>query len=93
MSLQSRLDIICDEAYGDMGQTEDVSQEASDGISTDKPVSQLDLQSLRCVSCICFAYKDSMAKKLVFIILYQCVYCCRFDQCLRGFLINSMHPP
>ncbi|KAM3736473.1 hypothetical protein ACB098_10G166600 [Castanea mollissima] len=46
-SLQSRLDIICDEAYGDMGQTEDVSQEASDGISTDKPVPQLVLQLLR----------------------------------------------
>ncbi|KAK9983129.1 hypothetical protein SO802_032654 [Lithocarpus litseifolius] len=46
-SLQSRLDIICDEAYGGISQTEDVSQEASDGISTDKPVSQLVLQLLR----------------------------------------------
>uniref|UniRef100_A0A2N9F685 Protein odr-4 homolog n=1 Tax=Fagus sylvatica TaxID=28930 RepID=A0A2N9F685_FAGSY len=47
MSLQSRLDIICDEAYGDVGPADDVSQEASDGISTDKPVSQLVLQLLR----------------------------------------------
>nr|XP_023885492.1 protein odr-4 homolog isoform X2 [Quercus suber]POE69549.1 protein odr-4 like [Quercus suber] len=46
-SLQSRLGIICDEAYGDISQTEDVSQEASDGISTDKPVSQPVLQLLR----------------------------------------------
>lgn len=51
-----------------MGQTEDVSQEASDGISTDKPVPQLVLQLLRCVRCIflciCFVYEDSMAKKI-----------------------------
>nr|POE69547.1 protein odr-4 like [Quercus suber] len=40
-SLQSRLGIICDEAYGDISQTEDVSQEASDGISTDKPVARM----------------------------------------------------
>ena len=29
----------------------------------------------------------------MFIILYQFVYYYHFDQCLRGFLINSMHPP
>ncbi len=72
MSLQSRLDIICDEAYGGVGPADDVSQEASDGISTDKPVSQLVLQLLRCVSCIficiCFLYDDSIARKLMFIV-------------------------
>ncbi|XP_041017267.1 protein odr-4 homolog isoform X4 [Juglans microcarpa x Juglans regia] len=47
MSLQSRLDIICDEAYGDVGPKDDASSEASDGISTDKPVSQLVLHFLR----------------------------------------------
>ncbi|KAF5455927.1 hypothetical protein F2P56_025455 [Juglans regia] len=47
MSLQSRLDIICDEAYGDVGPKDDASPEASDGISTDKPVSQLVLHFLR----------------------------------------------
>lgn len=52
MSLQSRLDIICDEAYGDVGPKDDASPEASDGISTNKPVSQLVLHFLRFVSCI-----------------------------------------
>ncbi|KAG6648656.1 hypothetical protein CIPAW_07G161600 [Carya illinoinensis] len=47
MSLQSRLDIICDEAYGDVGPKDDASPEASDGISTNKPVSQLVLHFLR----------------------------------------------
>ncbi|KAG6705089.1 hypothetical protein I3843_07G159000 [Carya illinoinensis] len=46
MSLQSRLDIICDEAYGDVGPKDDASPEASDGISTNKPVSQLVLHFL-----------------------------------------------
>ena len=52
MSLQSRLDIICDEAYEDVGSRDDVSQEANDGILTEKPVSQLVLHLLRCVNCI-----------------------------------------
>ncbi|XP_018848697.2 protein odr-4 homolog [Juglans regia] len=46
-SLQSRLDIICDEAYGDVWPKDDISPEASDGTSTDKPVSQLVLHLLR----------------------------------------------
>lgn len=40
MSLQSRLDIICDEAYANVGPEDSVVPESSDGISTDKPVSQ-----------------------------------------------------
>jgi hypothetical protein len=52
MSLRSRLDIICDEAYEDVGPRDDVSHEANDGILTEKPVSQLVLHLLRCVNCI-----------------------------------------
>lgn len=47
MSLQSRLDIICDEADGDVGPTDDGCKEANDEISTGKPVSQLVLHLLR----------------------------------------------
>ncbi|XVF39693.1 hypothetical protein PTKIN_Ptkin01aG0053300 [Pterospermum kingtungense] len=46
-SLQSRLDIICDEADEDLGQTEDGIVEASKDSSLEKPVSQLVLHSLR----------------------------------------------
>lgn len=46
MSLHSRLDIICDETDEDLG-PDDASQEANDGILTDKPVSQLALHLLR----------------------------------------------
>ncbi|KAK7282923.1 hypothetical protein RIF29_12046 [Crotalaria pallida] len=46
-SLQSRLDIICDEADGDSGDNLDAEGQVSDEISADKPVSQLELQLLR----------------------------------------------
>lgn len=54
MSLQSRLDIICDEADGDVGPTDDGCKEASDEISTGKPVSQLVLHLLRKQQCLSF---------------------------------------
>ncbi|XP_062165360.1 uncharacterized protein LOC133871913 isoform X2 [Alnus glutinosa] len=47
MSLRSRLDIICDEAYEDVGPRDDVRQEANDLILTEKPLSQLVLHLLR----------------------------------------------
>ncbi|XP_054799004.1 uncharacterized protein LOC129303604 isoform X2 [Prosopis cineraria] len=47
MSLQSRLDIICDEAEDDSGSNPDDSTEASDEISTEKTVAKLILQLLR----------------------------------------------
>ncbi|MED6144844.1 hypothetical protein PIB30_019276 [Stylosanthes scabra] len=47
MSLQSRLDIICDEADADSGSGLDVDREAPDKISTEKPVSQRVLHLLR----------------------------------------------
>ncbi|XP_028777706.1 protein odr-4 homolog [Neltuma alba] len=50
MSLQSRLDIICDEAEGDSASNLDDSREASDEISTEKPVAKLVLQLLRSVT-------------------------------------------
>jgi hypothetical protein len=72
MTLRSRLDIICDEAYEDVGPRDDVSLEANDLILTEKPVSQLDLHLLRCVSsiliCICFVYEDSIDRKLTVIV-------------------------
>ncbi|KAK6245814.1 ODR-4-like - like 1 [Theobroma cacao] len=46
-SLQSRLDIICDEADGDLGLTDDGIMEESNDLSSEKPVSQLVLRSLR----------------------------------------------
>ncbi|KAM1292893.1 hypothetical protein ACFX13_020180 [Malus domestica] len=55
-SLQSRLDIICDEADGEVGPTETSGQQARngadiqeprDGISSETPVSQIVLQSFR----------------------------------------------
>ncbi|KAM7469020.1 hypothetical protein LguiA_007203 [Lonicera macranthoides] len=46
-SLQSRLDIICDEADRDSDMTADVDGESGHQISTKTPVSQLDLQLLR----------------------------------------------
>ncbi|KAK4280007.1 hypothetical protein QN277_011692 [Acacia crassicarpa] len=46
-SLQSRLDIICDEAEGDSASNIDDSGEASNEISTEKPVAKLVLQLLR----------------------------------------------
>lgn len=58
MSLQSRLDIICDEADGETGPTETGgqqarddtgSQEARDGISSGTPVFQIVLQSFRSI--------------------------------------------
>lgn len=54
MSLQSRLDIICDEADGDVGPTDDGCKEANDEISTGKPVSQLVLHLLRKQQCLSF---------------------------------------
>lgn len=51
MSLQSRLDIICDEAEGDSGSNIDDGRESSNEISTEKPVAQLVLQLLRSVTC------------------------------------------
>lgn len=60
-SLQSRLDIICDEADGETGPTvtgiqearDDAgSQEVGDVISSETPVSQIVLQSLRSVMFI-----------------------------------------
>ncbi|RYR50108.1 hypothetical protein Ahy_A07g036685 isoform B [Arachis hypogaea] len=47
MSLQSRLDIICDEADADSGSGPDVGREASSDLSTEKPVSQCVLHLLR----------------------------------------------
>ncbi|XP_060673604.1 uncharacterized protein LOC107421360 isoform X2 [Ziziphus jujuba] len=46
-SLQSRLDIICDEVDGDTGPADAGGEEVSDGISTETPISQLSLQLLR----------------------------------------------
>ncbi|XVF36540.1 hypothetical protein REPUB_Repub19eG0066500 [Reevesia pubescens] len=46
-SLQSRLDIICDEADEDLGSTDEGIREASNDSSSEKPVSQLVLHSLR----------------------------------------------
>lgn len=60
-SLQSRLDIICDEADGETGPTDTGirearddagSQEIGDVISSETPVSQIVLQSLRSVMFI-----------------------------------------
>lgn len=47
MSLQSRLDIICDEADGDSGDNLDVEKQVSEEVSAGKPVSQLVLKLLR----------------------------------------------
>ncbi|EXC01166.1 Protein odr-4-like protein [Morus notabilis] len=47
LSLQSRLDIICDEADGDTGPSDAEIKEASDGMSTENPVSQLSIHLLR----------------------------------------------
>lgn len=46
-SLQSRLDIICDEVDVDSGNDHDVGSQASNEISAEKPVPQLVLQLLR----------------------------------------------
>ncbi|KAK8692407.1 hypothetical protein V6N13_075867 [Hibiscus sabdariffa] len=46
-SLLSRLDIICDEADGDAGPNDDVIKETRNDSSSEKPVSQLVLHSLR----------------------------------------------
>ncbi|XP_022768519.1 protein odr-4 homolog [Durio zibethinus] len=46
-SLQNRLDIICDEADEDLGPPDDGIREASDDSSSEKPISQLVLCSLR----------------------------------------------
>ncbi|XP_022727138.1 protein odr-4 homolog isoform X2 [Durio zibethinus] len=46
-SLQSRLDIICDETDEDLGPTDNGIREASNDSSSEKPVSQLVLNSLR----------------------------------------------
>ncbi|XP_021284677.1 protein odr-4 homolog [Herrania umbratica] len=46
-SLQSRLDIICDEADGDLGPTDNGITEESNDLSSEKPVSELVLHSLR----------------------------------------------
>ncbi|OMO57524.1 protein odr-4 like protein [Corchorus olitorius] len=46
-SLQSRLDIVCDEADEDLGPNADGIGEASNDSSPEKPVSQLVLHSLR----------------------------------------------
>ena len=51
-SLLSRLDIICDEADEDLGPTDDGIREASNDLSSEKPVSQLVLHSLRCICCV-----------------------------------------
>ncbi|KAF3447451.1 hypothetical protein FNV43_RR12637 [Rhamnella rubrinervis] len=45
-SLQSRLDIICDEAEGDTGPADAGGKEASEGISTETPVSRLPVHML-----------------------------------------------
>ncbi|MBA0808255.1 hypothetical protein Gohar_024009 [Gossypium harknessii] len=50
-SLQSRLDIICDEADEDPGPIDNGIKEAGNDLASEKPVSQLVLHSLRCISC------------------------------------------
>lgn len=50
MSLQSRLDIICDDAEGGSGSSLDDGKEATDETSTEKPVAQRVLQLLRSVT-------------------------------------------
>ncbi|KAF6147372.1 hypothetical protein GIB67_003270 [Kingdonia uniflora] len=47
MSLQNRLDIICDDVEGDLDSTIDVSTVESNEISTEKPIPLLVLQLLR----------------------------------------------
>lgn len=55
MSLQSRLDIICDEADGDVNRSDDGSKEAKDEISAGNPLSQLVLHLLRlALIYVCF---------------------------------------
>ncbi|CAJ1973973.1 unnamed protein product [Sphenostylis stenocarpa] len=48
-SLQSRLDIICDEVDVDSGNNHDVGSQASNEISVEKPVPQLVLRILRVI--------------------------------------------
>ncbi|MBA0691782.1 hypothetical protein Goari_009393 [Gossypium aridum] len=50
-SLRSRLDIICDEADEDPGPIDNGIKEAGNDLASEKPVSQLVLHSLRCISC------------------------------------------
>ncbi|GMN40202.1 hypothetical protein TIFTF001_009426 [Ficus carica] len=47
LSLQSRLDIICDEADGDADPSDAETGEGSDGMTTKNPISQLSLHLLR----------------------------------------------
>jgi hypothetical protein len=46
-SLQSRLDVLCDESDGESGITVDNEKEGSDDLSTEAPFLQLNLHSLR----------------------------------------------
>lgn len=77
MSLQSRLDIICDEAYANVGPEDSVVPESSDGISTDKPVSQHVLHFLRFVDyifiCLCYVYEGRLGGKSMFIVSMLCL--------------------
>lgn len=54
MSLQSRLDIICDEADGDTVQPDGGSTEANDKTSMETPTSRVFIHLLRCV----YSYED-----------------------------------
>lgn len=74
MSLQSRLDIICDEADGETGLVDTGTQKArgdadslevGDGMSGETPVSQIVLQSLRSVVLIHFSKMRSFVMNFV----------------------------
>lgn len=51
-SLQSRLDIICDEVDEDLGPTDEGIREARNVSLSERPVSQLFFRSLRCISYV-----------------------------------------
>lgn len=67
MSLQSRLDVICDEVDEDLAPTASGGEEASN----EKPVSKLILHSLRCFSCNIY---------VLLFVLYEYIYICLMVQ-------------
>ncbi|GKV33527.1 hypothetical protein SLEP1_g42030 [Rubroshorea leprosula] len=93
-SLQSRLDILCDEADGDLGPSDNGNRESSNEASSEKPVSQLVLHSLRKVCNLAFPRR-------VFVPWLMGTYVCDYlqpsetfevvkDHCVE---LMSMEPP
>lgn len=69
MSLKSRLDIICDEADGDMHESE-----SSHDILPEKLIPQADIQLLRCVG-IYFHVLHSSLTCFLFVISFSLLLC------------------